>query len=45
MVSQGIYIEGDGTLLGATLVLGSGEQGIVFQYQATELVIMLHFMI
>ena len=29
-------IEGDGTLLGATLVVGSDEQGIVFQYQAME---------
>ena len=29
-------VEGDGTLLGATLVLGSGDQGILFQYQARE---------
>ena len=29
-------VEGDGTLLGATLVLGSGDQGILFQYQAKE---------
>ena len=29
-------LEGDGTLLGATLVLGPGEQGILYQYQATE---------
>ena len=29
-------IEGDGTLLGATLVMGPGEQGILFQYQAIE---------
>ena len=29
-------MEGDGTLLGASLVLGPGDQGIVFQYQASE---------
>ena len=29
-------LKGDGTLLGATLVLGPGEQGILYQYQASE---------
>jgi hypothetical protein len=29
-------LEGDGTLLGASLVLGPGEQGILYQFQATE---------
>ena len=27
---------GDGTLLGASLVVGPGEQGILFQHQAKE---------
>ena len=29
-------MKGDGTLLGATLVVGAQEQGILFQYQARE---------
>ena len=29
-------MEGDGTLLGATLVLGPKNQGVLFQYQASE---------
>ena len=33
---SGGNMEGDGTLLGASLVLGPGDQGIVFQYQASE---------
>lgn len=29
-------MKGDGTLLGAVLVMGSREQGIIYQYQAKE---------
>ena len=29
-------MEGDGTLLGGTLVVGPRDQGILFQYQAKE---------
>ena len=29
-------MEGDGTLLGGTVVMGTPQQGILFQYQAKE---------
>ena len=29
-------LHGDGTLLGSTLVVGPGNQGVVFQYRSAE---------